>query len=103
METKKLTKKRLRKLMDKASSGPGAHIRCKVVACADDAFSQDRLDRLGDKLADYVRLEIRNTLHHEYMGVGFEVSKRCGIMDAIEILGCKTEYYEEDMEEKNEV
>ena len=100
MRTKKLTKKRLRELMDKASYGPGAHIRCRVVVDADDAFSQDRLDMLGDKLADYVRLEIRNHLHHEYMGTGFEVSKRCGIMDAIEVLGCKVEYYEEGMEEQ---
>ena len=99
MGTKRLTKRRLRKLIENASSGPGAHIRCRIMADADDAFSHDRLARLGDKLADYIRLEIRNTICHEYMGTGFEVSKRCGIMDALEALGCRVEYYEEGMEE----
>ena len=99
MGTKPLTKKRLRKLIEKANSGPGAHIRCRITVDAEDAFSQDRLNEIADKLANYMRLEIRNTICHEYMGTGFEVSKRCGIMDALDALGCKVELYEEGIEE----
>ena len=97
METKKLTKKQLRKII-KGGKSLGAHIRCRVVVDADDAFSQDRIDRLGDKLANCIRLEINNTLYGEYMGLGVEVEERSGITTALKILGLKAEYYEEGSE-----
>ena len=97
METRKLTKKRLRELISGGKS-LGAHIRCRVVVSAEDAFSQDRLDQLGTKLTDCIRLEINNTLYGEYMGLGVEIEERRGITTALKILGCKAEYYEEGSE-----
>ena len=89
----------LNETLEGASFEPGAHIRCKVTADAKDAFSQDRLNELANKLANYARLELRNTMYNEYTGKGFEISERLGMTDALKILGCKVEYYEEELED----